>query len=118
MLTQKQKEILTDLVIDNGIIYEESKSALYYTNLCAFERLQSVINYCHSLFIECAYNAANDNADYIENRLVNLLAGVSRYRRSYEVGTNLIHFSIKLQKHLLILEIRYENDLLRRVSWR
>ena len=88
MLTQKQKEILTDLVIDNGIIYEESKSVLYHTNLRAFERLQSVIKYCHSLFMECVYNATNDNADYIENRLVDLLAGVARYRRSYEVGTN------------------------------
>ena len=88
MLTQKQKEILTDLMIDNGIIYEESKSALYHTNLRAFERLQSVIKYCHSLFIECVYNATNDNADYIENRLVDLLAGVARYRHSYEVGTN------------------------------
>ena len=89
MLTQIQKEILTDLVIDNGIIYEESKSVLYHTNLRAFERLQSVIKYCHSLFIECVYNAANDNADYIENRLVDLLAGIARYRRSYGVGTNI-----------------------------
>ena len=88
MLTEIQKDILTDLIIDNGLIYEKAKSVLSRTNLRAFERLQSVINYCHSLFIECVYNATNDNADYIENRLVDLLAGVARYRHSYEVGTN------------------------------
>lgn len=89
MLTQIQKDILTDLIIDNGLIYEKAKSVLSRTNLRAFERLQSVINYCHALFIECVYDETNDDTDYIENRLVDLLAGIARYRRSYGVGTNI-----------------------------
>lgn len=88
MLTQIQKDILTNLVIDNGLIYEEAKFVLTRKNPRAFERLHSVICYCHALFMECVYDETNDDTDYIENRLVDLLAGVARYRRSYGVGTN------------------------------
>lgn len=88
MLTQNQKDILTDLVIDNGLIYEEVKLVLACKNPRAFERLYSVINYCHALFMECVYDETNDDTDYIENRLVDLLAAIARYRRSYGVGTN------------------------------
>jgi len=88
MLTQIQENIITDLIIDNGLIFNEVKSWLLNHNTRAYVRADSVIKYCHTLFMETVYDATNTNTDYIQNRLVDLLSGLAKYRRQYGVGTN------------------------------
>jgi len=87
MLTQNQKDIITDLVIDNGLIFNEMKIWMAIHNPRAFERAQSVIMYCHALFMETVYDMTNDDTDYIEMRLTELLATIAKYRMKYGVGT-------------------------------
>lgn len=88
MLTQNQENIITDLVIDNGLIINDMKNWLESHNPRALIRANSVVKYCHSLFMETVYDSTNTNEHYIQNRLVDLLSGIAEYRRKYGTGTS------------------------------
>lgn len=88
MLTQNQENIIADLVIDNGLIVNDMNNWLEYHDQHALILANSIVNYCHSLFIETVYDATNTDKHYIQNRLVYLLGVIAEYRREYSVGTS------------------------------
>ena len=44
MLTEVQENIIGDLIIDNGLIYNDVKDIFIYTNQNAYVRLTSIID--------------------------------------------------------------------------
>lgn len=90
-MTQNQKDIITDLIIDNGLIWDQTVKD-YLTNDFVtlptqfFDRMRSIVKYSHTLFMEVAYNESIDDVDYVQMRLVNLLAAIVKYRNDYEKG--------------------------------
>lgn len=88
MIIRKQENIITDLIIDNGLIVNDMNNWLEEHNPCALARANSIVNYCHILFMETVYDATNTNKHYIQNRLVDLLSGIANYRKQYGVGTS------------------------------
>lgn len=88
MLTQNQENIITDLIIDNSLIVNDMNNWLEYHDPHAFILANSIVNYCHSLFIETVYDSTNTDKHYIQNRLVDLLSGIAECRRQYGIGTS------------------------------
>lgn len=87
-MTQNQNDIITDLVIDNGLIFNEMK---IWTTICdpqANARAKSVVKYCHTLFMETVCDQTFDDKDYVQTRLADLIVAILKYRKQYEVGTN------------------------------
>jgi hypothetical protein len=92
MLTQIQENIITNLVKDNKLIVDRftiNGMRVRFDSGNIQARLDSIVNYCLTLYIETVYNETNTNRDYIQNRLVNLLVGIIRYRNDYNNGTSI-----------------------------
>lgn len=88
MLTQNQENIITDLVIDNGLIVNDMRNWLEYHNPHTLVLANLIVKYCHTLFMETVYDATNTDEEYVQNRLVNLLSVIAEYRKKYGVDTS------------------------------
>ena len=88
MLTEVQENIIGDLIIDNGLIYNDAKDIFIYANQNAYMRWTSIIDYCYTLFIECVYTKSNNKVDYVQHRIVDLLSAIVKYRSQYDYNTD------------------------------
>ena len=81
-LSENQIQIVTDLLIDNGLIFNEANNTvlIYDEEFCL--RIISIRDYCYHLYID----TINGNADieFILNHMTILLNKLAKYRKSYE----------------------------------
>ena len=87
-MTQNQQDIITDLVIDNGLIFNDMKIWTAIHNPRANVRAYTIVLYCHILFMETVYDQTIDDNDYVQTRIADLIVAILKYRKQYEVGTN------------------------------
>ena len=81
-LSETQIQIVTDLLIDNGLIFNEANNTMliYDEEFCL--RIISIRDYCYHLYIDTING--NTDIEFILNRMTMLLNKLAKYRESYK----------------------------------
>lgn len=81
-LSTKQVEIILNLLIDNGLLYEEAQETFLIFNEKFSNRLESIIHYCHELYIESEAQVLN--TAQVFNLVVGLVKALDEYCEDYK----------------------------------
>ena len=80
--TDNQIQIITDLLIDNGLIFNEANNTVLINDPDFCIRITSIRDYCYHLYID-TINGETD-VEFVLNRITSLLNKLAKYRESYE----------------------------------
>lgn len=86
-LSTKQVEIIMNLLIDNNLLYEEAQETFLIFNEKFSNRLESIIHYCHELYIESEAQVLNTTQVF--NLVVGLVKALNEYCEDYESRDNI-----------------------------
>lgn len=81
-LTEKQIEIILNLLIDNGLLYTEAQETFLVYNEKFSNRLESVIHYCHQLYVDSEANVLN--IAQVFNLIAGLITNLDKYCEDYK----------------------------------
>lgn len=81
-LSAKQVEIILNLLIDNGLLYEEAQETFLIFNDTFKKRLDAIIECYHRFYIECEENkiSSYELMDY----LLNIIDALDEFRNDYK----------------------------------
>lgn len=81
-LSENQIQIVTDMVINNGLIFNEVNKTMLISDREFYSRIKSIKDYCYQFYID----TLNEEADieFVLNHITTLLNKLAEYRKSYE----------------------------------
>lgn len=85
-LSKEQIQIITDLVIDNGLIYTEAQHTLLIGDSLFILRLMVINDELNKLYLTSLQD--NISIEHVLNKLDSLLEILDKYRRSYYNDNN------------------------------
>lgn len=99
-MTVKNVDILCNQVIDVALVVKETKETISNASLSIYphkfiERINSVLGYCHTLFVNCNNDIHTD--EEVNDLLINLMNTLVKYKNSYNEGT----YGFKVMNSLL-----------------
>jgi len=80
-LNDNQIQIITDLLIDNGLIFNEANNTALILDDTFCLQLIGIRDYCYKLYIDVLNNTVD--IELVLNRITKLLNTIAKYRNSY-----------------------------------
>ena len=86
-LSTKQVEIILNLLIDNGLLYEEAQETFLIYNEKFTNRLESIIHYCYQLYVESEAHVLT--VQEVFDLIVGLIRALDDYCEDYNGHDNI-----------------------------
>lgn len=81
MLTDKQIQIITNLLIDNGLIFNEANKTFLINDPDFCVQIKLIKDYCYDLYIDTINNETD--IEFVLNNITSLLNKIAKYREFY-----------------------------------